>query len=52
MQAIIADVRYAYVAARGNFETGGILDTLWVFSAILIGIGAVLEYDLSIHTRR
>lgn len=47
----IADVRYAYVAARGNFETGGVLDTLWVFSAILFGIGAALEYDLSISLR-
>lgn len=48
----IADVRYAYIAARGNFETGGLLDTLWIFSAILFGIGASLEYDLSIHLPR
>ncbi|MBF2018698.1 MAG: hypothetical protein IGR93_00935 [Hydrococcus sp. C42_A2020_068] len=48
----IADVRYAYVAARGNFETGGLLDTLWVFSTILFGIAAVLEYDLSTSVRR
>jgi hypothetical protein len=48
----IADVRYAYILARGNFETGGLLDTLWIFSAILFSIGASLEYDLSIHLPR
>jgi hypothetical protein len=46
-----ADVRYAYIVARGNFETGGLLDTLWIFSTILYGIGAALEYDLSINSR-
>jgi hypothetical protein len=47
-----ADVRYAYIVARGNFETGGLLDTLWIFSTILYGIGAALEYDLSLYSRR
>lgn len=46
-----ADVRYAYIVARGNFETGGLLDTLWIFSTILYGIGTALEYDLSVYSR-
>ncbi|MBF2018700.1 MAG: hypothetical protein IGR93_00945 [Hydrococcus sp. C42_A2020_068] len=47
-----ADIRYAYVISRGNFETGGLLDTLWVFSGILLGIGAALEYDISTRPRQ
>jgi hypothetical protein len=47
-----ADIRYAYVISRGNFETGGLLDTLWVFSGILLSIGAALEYDISTRLRQ
>jgi hypothetical protein len=48
----IADIRYAYIITRGNFETGGLLDTFWVLSAILLGIGAALEYDISTRPRQ
>jgi hypothetical protein len=47
----IADVRYAYIVARGNFETGSLLDLFWTFSPILFGIGAAFEYDTSISLR-
>lgn len=46
-----ADVRYAYVIARGNFETGSLFDILWVFSNLLLGIGAAWEYEISVRSR-
>jgi hypothetical protein len=30
-----------------NYQSGGLLEVFWVFSAVLFGIGAALEYDLS-----
>jgi hypothetical protein len=48
----IADMWYATVAARTGSEPVGIVDSFWIFSAILFGIGAALEYDISIHPPR
>ncbi|NDJ18320.1 hypothetical protein [Myxacorys almedinensis] len=30
-----------------NYQSGGLLELFWIFSGVLFGIGAVLEYDLS-----
>jgi hypothetical protein len=48
----IADIRYAYMVARGDYITNSIVDTFWTLSAIFLGVGAAWEYDLSIHPRR
>jgi hypothetical protein len=47
----IADIRYAYVVMRGDY-TENIVDTFWTFSAILFGIGAAWEHNLSIRPYR
>lgn len=48
----IADIRYAYVVARGDYIANSIIDTFWTLSAIFFGVGAAWEYDLSINPRR
>jgi hypothetical protein len=47
----LADIGYAYGITHGNLSSGGLLDTLWVTSGILFGIGAALEYDISNRLR-
>ncbi|NJN58692.1 MAG: hypothetical protein HC879_14950, partial [Leptolyngbyaceae cyanobacterium SL_5_9] len=35
-----------------DYETGALPEVFFIFSAILFGIGAALEYDLSTRSRR
>lgn len=35
-----------------NYQTGSLLEVFWVFSGVLFAIGAALEYDTSIRSRR
>lgn len=43
----LADLRYAYIVTRSDYATGGVIECFWTMSAVLIAIGAVLEFDLS-----
>lgn len=48
----IADTWFKYATTRlPNYQSGGLLEVFWVFSGVLIGIGAALEYDLSSRSR-
>ncbi|MCT7955691.1 hypothetical protein [Laspinema palackyanum] len=48
----IADMWFKYADVRvANYESGSLLEVFWVFSAVLFGIGAVLEYDISTRSR-
>ena len=48
----IADIWFKYATLKVvNYQSGGLLEVFWVFSAVLFGIGAALEYDLSSRTR-
>lgn len=43
----------ALAKARGQeYESGGLLDVFFIFSAVLFAIGAALEYDVSSRSRR
>lgn len=49
----IADMWFNYATANiPNYESGSLLEVFWIFSGLLFGIGAVLEYDLSTQSRR
>ncbi|MGF1498170.1 MAG: hypothetical protein ACFB8W_15305 [Elainellaceae cyanobacterium] len=49
----IADMWFAYAIERiENYETGALPEVFWIFSGVLFGVGAVLEYDLSTRSRR
>jgi hypothetical protein len=49
----IADMGFKYVEARAvEYESGGLLDVFYVFSGVLVAIGAALEYDVSSRSRR
>ncbi|MBE9128157.1 MULTISPECIES: hypothetical protein [unclassified Coleofasciculus] len=53
----IADMGFKYVDALAKaraqeYESGGLLDIFFVFSAVLFAIGAALEYDVSSRSRR
>lgn len=48
----IADIWFKYATIKvANYQSGGLLEVFWVFSAVLFGIGAALEYDLSSRAR-
>lgn len=50
----IADMyfKWADTQAQGEYESGALLEVFFVFTAILFGIGAVLEYDISTRSRQ
>ena len=50
----IADMYFKWADAQitGEYESGGLLEVFFVFTAILFGIGAVLEYDISTRSRQ
>ncbi|NEP85535.1 MAG: hypothetical protein F6K18_01130 [Okeania sp. SIO2C2] len=50
----IADMYFKWSDSRieGDYESGGLLEVFFVFTAILFGIGAVLEYDISTRSRQ
>ena len=48
----IADMSVKYASlVNPNYSSGGLLEVFFVFAAVLFGVGATLEYDLS-HSRR
>ncbi|MBW4560503.1 MAG: hypothetical protein KME32_04950 [Mojavia pulchra JT2-VF2] len=47
----IADMWFKY-AQGPNYQSGEILEVFWVFSGVLFGMGAVLEYDTSLSRSR
>lgn len=47
----IADMWFKY-AQGPNYQSGDILEVFWVFSGVLFGLGAVLEYDTSLSRSR
>ncbi|MBD1885608.1 hypothetical protein [Microcoleus vaginatus] len=38
--------------AEGSYQSGSLLEVFFVFSAILFGIGAILEHDISTRSRQ
>ncbi|BCL38151.1 hypothetical protein [Nostoc sp. MS1] len=49
----IADMWFKYASQNPNYQSGEILEVFWVFSGVLFGMGAALEYDASLsRTRR
>ena len=48
----VADMSVKYASlVNANYSSGGLLEVFFIFAAVLFGIGATLEYDLS-HSRR
>ncbi|MCL6432946.1 MAG: hypothetical protein K6T90_01825 [Leptolyngbyaceae cyanobacterium HOT.MB2.61] len=48
----IADIWFKYATNRlSDYQSGGLLEVFWVFSGVLFGIGAALEYDVSSRSR-
>ncbi|WP_066383704.1 hypothetical protein [Anabaena sp. CA = ATCC 33047] len=47
----IADMWFKY-AQGPNYQSGEILEVFWVFSGVLFGMGAALEYDASLSRNR
>ncbi|MBE9094667.1 hypothetical protein [Tychonema sp. LEGE 07203] len=50
----IADMYFKWrdTQAEGDYQSGSLLEVFFVFSAILFGIGAILEYDISTRSRQ
>ena len=49
----IADMWFKYATnSIPNYQSGEILEVFWVFSGVLFGMGAVLEYDASLSRSR
>jgi hypothetical protein len=48
----VADMWTKYAASDPQYESGGLLDVFYVFSGVLFAIGAALEFDISIRSRR
>lgn len=48
----IADIWFKYATTYDpNYQSGSLPEVFWVFSGVLFGIGAALEYDLSSRSR-
>lgn len=43
----VADMWFRYNSADPNYKSGSLPEVGWVFSGVLFGLGAALEYDLS-----
>jgi hypothetical protein len=44
----IADMWFKYATTQlPNYQSGALIEIFWIFSGVLFGIGAALEYDLS-----
>ncbi|MDJ0674131.1 MAG: hypothetical protein QNJ36_01810 [Calothrix sp. MO_167.B42] len=48
----IADMWFKHASRYPNYESGDILEVFWVFSGVLFGMGAALEYDASLNRLR
>ena len=47
----IADMWFKF-AQGPDYQSGDLLEVFWVFSGVLFGLGAVLEYDASLSLKR
>ena len=47
----IADMWFKF-AQGSDYQSGDLLEVFWVFSGVLFGMGAVLEYDASLSLKR
>ncbi|MBE9185824.1 hypothetical protein IQ270_14230 [Microcoleus sp. LEGE 07076] len=50
----VADMYFKWrdTQAEGTYQSGSLLEVFFVFSAILFGIGAILEHDISTRSRQ
>nr|WP_290221851.1 hypothetical protein [Trichocoleus desertorum] len=49
----IADIWFQYAQKNiPDYQTGSLPEVFWIFSGVLFGIGAALEFDLSTRSRR
>lgn len=48
----IADMFFAYAVNTGNYIEGSLWEVFWTFSAVFFGLGAVVEYSVSVNSRR
>lgn len=48
----IADMWFKYADRLPDYQSGSLLEVFWVFSPVLFGIGAVLEYHISTRSRQ
>ncbi|MDX2241274.1 MAG: hypothetical protein NW224_11370 [Leptolyngbyaceae cyanobacterium bins.302] len=48
----LGDVWFKYATRDPNYQSGSLPEVAWVFSGVFFGIGAALEYDLSMRSRR
>lgn len=49
----IADMWFKYAdRSIENYQSGNLLEVFWIFSPVLFGIGAVLEYHISTRSRQ
>ena len=50
----VADMyfKWADTRAEAEYESGGLLEVFFVFTGILLAIGAILEYDISTRSRQ
>ncbi len=48
----IADMWFKHASRYPNYESGDILEVFWVFSGVLFGMGAALEYEASLNRLR
>lgn len=48
----VGDVWFKYATRNPNYQSGSLPEVAWVFSGVFFGIGAALEYDLSLRSRR
>ena len=48
----IADMWFKYAERLADYQSGSLLEVFWVFSPVLFGIGAVLEYHISTRSRQ
>lgn len=48
----IADMFFAYSISADLYEEGALWEVFWTFSAVLFGVGAAIEYEVSTRSRR
>ncbi len=48
----IADMWFKYAQQSPDYQSGELLEVFWVFSGVLFGVGAILEYDASLNRKR
>lgn len=50
----VADMYFKWrdTQAEGSYQSGSLLEVFFVFSAVLFGIGAILEHDISTRSRQ